>query len=159
VVSGEAELRAYREKDLDAIYELDQLCFSKEFRFDRESMRAFVEAKGAVAVIAEATGGEIAGFVIVQMERLGGIVLGYVVTLDVAEKRRRTGLARMLLLEAEKRAAVAGALWMELHVFTGNEGAIRFYERSGYARVGVRRRFYGRAGLDAFVYRKELEVS
>jgi [ribosomal protein S18]-alanine N-acetyltransferase len=159
MVSGEGELRAYREGDLDAIYRLDQLCFSNEFRFGRESMRAFAEAKGAVTLIAETTGGEIPGFVIVQIERRGDSVLGYVVTLDVAEKYRRKGLARTLLLEAEKRAAVAGALWMELHVFTGNEAAIRFYERSGYARVELRRRFYGGAGLDAFVYRKELEVS
>jgi len=159
MVSAEAELRTYRERDLDAIYRLDQLCFSNEFRFGRESMRTFAEAKDAVTLIAEAMGGEIVGFVIVQIERRGDIVLGYVVTLDVAEKCRKRGLAQMLLLEAEKRAAVAGALWMELHVFTGNEGAIRFYERSGYARVGVRRRFYGGAGLDAFVYRKELEVS
>jgi [ribosomal protein S18]-alanine N-acetyltransferase len=159
MVSGEGELRAYREGDLDAIYRLDQLCFSNEFRFGRESMRAFAEAKGAVTLIAETTGGEIPGFVIVQIERRGDSVLGYVVTLDVAEKYRRKGLARTLLLEAERRATVAGALWMELHVFTGNEAAIRFYERSGYARVELRRRFYGGAGLDAFVYRKELEVS
>jgi ribosomal-protein-alanine N-acetyltransferase len=65
----------------------------------------------------------------------------------------------MLLLEAEVRAVAAGGLWMELHVFTGNEGAIRFYERSGYTRIELKPRFYGGAGLDAFVYRKELEVS
>jgi ribosomal-protein-alanine N-acetyltransferase len=156
VVSGEVELRVYRKQDLDAIYRLDQLCFSNEFRFGRESMRAFAEADDAVTLIAEATGGEIAGFVIVQVERRGDIVLGYVVTLDVAEKRRRRGLAQMLLLEAERRAAATGALWMELHVFTGNEEAILFYERSGYTRIELRRRFYGGAGLDAFVYRKEL---
>jgi [ribosomal protein S18]-alanine N-acetyltransferase len=156
---SESELRAYREGDLDAIYRLDQVCFSSEFRFNRESMRAFAEAKGAVTLIKDESGGEIAGFVIVQIERRGGIAVGYVVTLDVAEKCRRRGLARTLLLAAEKRAVAAGALWMKLHVFTGNEGAIRFYEHSGYARVGVSRRFYGEAGLDAFIYRKELEVS
>lgn len=158
-MSGEVELRVYRKQDLDTIYRLDQLCFSNEFRFGRESMRAFAEAKDAVTLIAETTGGEIAGFVIVQVERRGEIVLGYVVTLDVAERCRRRGLAQTLLLEAERRAAFAGALWMELHVFTGNEGAIRFYERSGYAQIGLRRRFYGGAGLDALVYRKELDVS
>jgi len=159
VVSVEAELRGYLKRDLDAIYRLDQLCFSNEFRFGRESMRAFAEADDAVTLIAETEGGEIAGFVIVQVERRGDIARGYVVTLDVAEKCRRRGLAQTLLHEAENRAAAAGALWMELHVFTGNEGAIRFYERSGYARTELKRRFYGGAGLDAFVYRKELEVS
>ncbi|WP_353067263.1 N-acetyltransferase [Tunturibacter psychrotolerans] len=158
-MSAEAELRGYLKGDLDAIYRLDQLCFSSEFRFGRESMRAFAEADDAVTLIAETTGGEIAGFVIVQVERSWNIVRGYVVTLDVAEKRRRRGLAQTLLQEAERRAATAGALWMELHVFTGNEGAIRFYERSGYARTELKRRFYGGAGLDAFAYRKELGLS
>jgi ribosomal-protein-alanine N-acetyltransferase len=158
-MSAEAQLRGYLKGDLDAIYRLDQLCFSNEFRFGRETMRAFAEADDAVTSIAETAGGEIAGFVIVQVERRGDIARGYVVTLDVAEKCRRRGLARTLLLEAERRAAAAGALWMELHVFTGNEGAIRFYERSGYARTELKCRFYGGAGLDAFVYRKELKVS
>lgn len=158
-MSVEVELRVYRKQDLDAIHRLDQLCFSNEFRFGRESMRAFAEAHDAVTLIAEASGGEIVGFVIVQIERRGDIIHGYVVTLDVAEKRRRRGLAQMLMLEAERRAVAAGALWMELHVFTGNEGAIRFYERSGYTQIELKRRFYGGAGLDAFVYRKELEVS
>lgn len=159
MLSVEAELRGYLKGDLDAIYRLDQLCFSNEFRFGRESMRAFAEADDAVTLIAETTGGEIAGFVIVQVERRGDNVRGYVVTLDVAEKCRRRGLAQMLLQETEKRAAAAGALWMELHVFTGNIEAIRFYERSGYTRIELKRRFYGGAGLDAFVYRKELVVS
>jgi ribosomal-protein-alanine N-acetyltransferase len=159
VLSVEAELRGYLKGDLDAIYRLDQLCFSNEFRFGRESMRTFAEADDAVTLIAETTGGEIAGFVIVQIERRGDNVRGYVVTLDVAEKCRRRGLAQMLLQETEKRAAAAGALWMELHVFTGNKEAIRFYERSGYTRIELKRRFYGGAGLDAFVYRKELVAS
>jgi ribosomal protein S18 acetylase RimI-like enzyme len=45
---------------------------------------------------------------------------------------------------------------MQLHVFTGNVGAVCFYERLGYRRLRVERRFYGAAGLDAFVYGKEL---
>ena len=34
--------------------------------------------------------------------------------------------------------------------------AIRFYERLGYERIAERLGFYGKAGLDAFVYRKKL---
>jgi ribosomal-protein-alanine N-acetyltransferase len=65
-------------------------------------------------------------------------------------------LAQRLMKESEASAMAAGARWMQLHVFTGNEGAIRFYERLGYGRIRVRRGFYGAAGLDAFVYGKEL---
>ena len=147
-------LRNYRPSDLEAIFRLDEVCFSAEFRFDREAMLAFAEARNAIAVVAEAGGGEVVGFVIVHLEGAATNQRGYVVTLDIAEGHRRIGLAGRLMREVEARASAAGARWMELHVFTGNEGAIRFYERLGYVRVGVRRRFYGASGLDAFVYRK-----
>jgi ribosomal-protein-alanine N-acetyltransferase len=154
----EVELRRYRVDDLEAIFGLDALCFSEQFRFDRDSMRAFAQAQNAETIVAEGAEGEVVGFVIAHMERRAGAVLGYVVTLDVAERCRRKGLAKRLMQEAEIRAAAEGAEWMELHVFTGNERAIRFYERFGYVRIGLNRRFYGKAGLDAFRYRKSLSA-
>ncbi len=77
-------------------------------------------------------------------------------TLDVEAEYRGRGVARRLMEQAEARVAASGALSMELHVFTRNEGAIRFYERLGYERIAERLGFYGKAGLDAFVYRKKL---
>ena len=61
------------------------------------------------------------------------------------------------MLEAEARVFAQGARWMDLHVFTGNAQAIRFYERLGYQPVGELRDFYGKAGLDAFECRKYLQ--
>jgi len=155
---AEIVLRDYRESDLEAIYRLDQDCFAAAFRFDRKSMREFAEARNAICLIAERSGGEIAGFVIVHLDLETTGLQGYVITLDVAEGYRRKGVASRLMLGAEGRAGAAGAQQMELHVFTGNEAAIRFYERMGYSRLGVRRRFYRADGLDAFLYRKELAV-
>jgi ribosomal-protein-alanine N-acetyltransferase len=143
-------LREYRAQDLEAMYALDLVCFDPAFRFSRRAMRRFAEARGATTVVAEAEG-ELVGFCIVQMEER----VGYVVTLDVAPVWRRRGLARRLMAESEARAAAAGALAMELHAFTGNEGAMRFYEGIGYGRVGRVEGFYGR-GLDALVYAKRL---
>jgi [ribosomal protein S18]-alanine N-acetyltransferase len=154
-MSPEILFRDYRRADLEAMFLLDETCFAKEFRFDRRSMRLFAEEKGAVVRIAEKSDGEMVGFVIGHVERFAADWRGYVVTLDVAERYRKQGVARGLMLEAETSAATR-ARRMELHVFVGNEGAIRFYERMGYVRVGVRPGFYGEAGLDAFVYRKEL---
>ena len=153
---NEISLRNYRGLDIEAMFRLDVACFAPEFRFDRESMRVFAEERDAIALVAEKMDGELTGFVIIHVERVAAGRRGYVVTLDVAETWRRRGLARLLMREAEMRAVAAGARWMELHVFTGNESAIRFYERLGYERIAMRRRFYGAAGLDAFVYRKEL---
>ncbi len=155
---AEIVLRDYRDTDLEAIYSLDEDCFVVAFRFDRESMREFAEARNAICLIAERGGGGLAGFVIVHLDAMAAGLRGYVVTLDVAEGVRREGVASKLMVEAERRARVVGALQMELHVFTGNEGAIRLYERMGYSRLAVRRRFYRTSGLDAFLYHKELAV-
>jgi ribosomal-protein-alanine N-acetyltransferase len=156
---AEASLREYREDDLEAMFHLDEACFAAEFRFDRRSMRVFAEERGSISLIAEDAVGELIGFVIVHVERAGAGWRGYVVTLDVAEECRRLGLAARMLRAAEVGVFAAGARWMELHVFTGNEGAIRFYERMGYQRIAVRQKFYGKAGLDAFAYRKDLADS
>jgi ribosomal-protein-alanine N-acetyltransferase len=136
---------------------LDVMCFSEPFRFDRASMRRFAERRKAITLIAEGEGEEICGFVIVQLERDRSELLAYVVTLDVALVFRRRGVAARLMREAERRAGAAGACRVELHVFSGNEGAVRFYERLGYELAGEQPGFYGRVGLDALVYRKTLD--
>jgi ribosomal-protein-alanine N-acetyltransferase len=153
---NKVELRRFRVDDLEAIFRLDELCFSEQFRFDRESMRKFAEARGAITLIAENVSGELAGFAITHVEKMAIGKRAYVVTLDVAFEDRRTGVAGRLMEETERLAALAGAVWIELHVFVENEGAVRFYEGRGYRRVGTRAGFYGRR-LDAWVYRKDLE--
>jgi ribosomal-protein-alanine N-acetyltransferase len=145
-----ATLRDYRLGDWQPMHALDLLCFEPVFRFSRGAMRAFAEAPGAVTVLAEAQG-ELAGFCVAQLKDS----TGYVVTLDVAPASRRRGLARCLMAEVESRLHSAGAVQMELHVFTGNEGAIRFYESIGYARAGEAMDFYA-PGLHALLYRKQL---
>jgi ribosomal-protein-alanine N-acetyltransferase len=145
-----AMLRSYRLGDWQAMHALDLVCFEPVFRFSRGAMRGFAEAPGAVTVLAEAEG-KLAGFCIVQLEDR----TGYIVTLDVVPAWRRRGLARRLMAELESRLHSAGAAQMQLHVFTGNADAIRFYESIGYARVGTVENFY-KQSLNALVYRKQL---
>jgi ribosomal-protein-alanine N-acetyltransferase len=151
----EVVLREYRGADLNEIVELDESCFAEEFRFDRRSMKDYAEARDAISLIAEKDG-RIVGFVIVHVDQTAAGWRGYVVTLDVAAEFRRMGQAARMMQAAERMAVSVGVQQMELHVFTENEAAIRFYERMGYERVKRLQRFYGAAGLDAFVYRKTL---
>ncbi|HEY6412102.1 MAG TPA: N-acetyltransferase [Edaphobacter sp.] len=160
VVSGMARakkvvLRGYHVGDLDKIVRLDERCFDEEFRFDRRSMKAYVEARNSVSLIAEKDD-EMVGFVIVHIDRVAMCRRGYVVTLDVAAECRRSGLAGRMMQAVEMLAEADGAQRMELHVFTENDAAIRFYEWLGYERVARLRRFYGAEGRDAFEYRKAL---
>ena len=156
--SDEVVLREYLEDDLDKIVQLDERCFGEEFRFDRGSMKAYAEARNAVSLIAEKDG-KMMGFVIVHIDRVAMGRRGYVVTLDVAMEYRRRGLAGRMIQAVEMLAETNGAQRMELHVFTENAAAIRFYEQRGYERIARVRRFYGAEGMDAFEYRKRLAGS
>jgi len=163
-------LRDYRpspeNRDADAMYALDLQCFDPPFRFSRRAMRSFAETPGAITLLAESLPADsdpsqaaqpaplLAGFCIVHVEDR----TAYIVTLDVAPAFRRHGLARRLMAEVEARARAARAAQMTLHVFTGNTGAMQFYESLGYNRTGRTENFYGR-GLHALVYSKRLEAS
>jgi ribosomal-protein-alanine N-acetyltransferase len=150
-------LREYRARDLEALCRLDESCFPPEFRFDQETMRRLVGYRRSIVVVAEGDEG-LCGFVIVHIEGSGTALGGYVVTLDVAEGSRRSGLAGRLMEEVTKQSLAAGAVWMGLHVFADNGGAIAFYERAGYVRGELIPGFYGKSEsgseMDAWVYRR-----
>ncbi|WP_169746984.1 GNAT family N-acetyltransferase [Edaphobacter aggregans] len=148
-------LRRYERRDLESIVALDAECFAPPFRFSREAMRRFAEAENAWAVIAEA-GDALAGFCIVHIEPAEAVEVGYVVTIDVGEGFRRRGLGERMLAEGEAWVRASGGVGMMLHVYVKNAGAVRFYERLGYRRVGGQKGFYG-PGVDAAMYWKEFE--
>ena len=147
-------LRGYQADDLDAMYALDVVCFERPFRFTRGAMRRFAEAKKARVTIAEENHA-LAGFVILHMEEAEEGRIGYIITLDVAPEQRRRGIAKLLMSEAERLAREAGCAALVLHVFTGNEGAIRFYASIGFVRSHREEEFYG-VGMDAWVFHKRL---
>ncbi|SEG36064.1 ribosomal-protein-alanine N-acetyltransferase [Bryocella elongata] len=148
-------LRGFCAQDLDAIHALDVVCFEEPFRFSKAMVKDSVEASGASVVVAEHKG-RIIGFAVLQVERLNRTKVGYVVTLDVEPALRRHGIARRMMLRLEEEAMAAHCAAMLLHVYVGNEGAIGFYESLGFSRVDVARSFYS-SGLDAWIYRKQLD--
>jgi len=150
----EVTLRNGTPADIDAMYALDLLCFDKPFRFDLRSMRKYATHPEAIVLIAELDG-EMRGFIVVNPSRRKALHSAYVTTLDVHPDFRRQGIARALLVEAERRVAASGAVTMQLHVFTGNVDAIRFYESAGYEQLLLTEDFYS-PGLDALAYTKLL---
>ena len=147
-------LRPYRANDLDAMHALDVECFDKPFRFSRSAMRRFAEAKKARVVIAEENE-TLVGFVILDIEDTEEERLGYIVTLDVSPEHRRMGLAGQLMQIAERESIREGCAAVVLHVFTGNEPAMRFYVGRGFVQSHRESDFYGR-GIDAWVFHKLL---
>ena len=151
--TADIALRKYERRDLEAIVALDAECFAPPFRFSRAAMQRFAEAENAWSVVAEAEG-ELSGFCIVHLEVAETVDVGYVVTIDVAEGFRRKGIGERMLAEGEAWVRRSGGVGMMLHVFVKNAGAVRFYERLGYRRVGGQRGFYG-PGIDAAMYWRE----
>lgn len=82
-----------------------------------------------------------------------------VLTIGVAPKARRKGVAKALLAVGLEAALSRGARECFLEVAVDNPGAIRLYESLGFRRKGVRRGYYdrGQEGLtDAAVMRLDL---
>src|ERR1700679_1108745 len=129
------KLRPYREADLEAMFALDMRCFERPFRFRLEDIQRFASEPGAVTLVAEDQD-KLAGFFIA--EPVGDAV--YIVTLDVSPDHQRRGLGRELLGRAER--SFPAAQRCVLHVFVGNETAIRFYEANEYRRTGEAKSFY-----------------
>lgn len=151
-------LRPYRTSDLPALYLLDKVCFEPPFRFSRETMRRFAEAKNAIVRLAceqldPGDSERVTGFCIVHLERGRSDIVGYVVTLDVEPAYRRQGIGPKLMHSVEVLARDAGAAAMTLHVWSGNRSAIQLYERLGYVYLRTANDFYG-PDFDALVYRK-----
>ena len=138
--------------DVPAMYALDVICFEEPFRFSLRAMRRFALTPGASVWVAEVEGA-LAGFVIVEAEGEAG----YVVTLDVAPKQRRLGVAGELMRLAQDGLASAGVKSLALHVYVGNSAAVRFYEKLGFSFKANEAGFYG-AGLDAHVYGRALAL-
>lgn len=146
--------RNYSSNDLEAMVALDASCFTLPFQFSHESMRRFAEADNAWVLLAE-DGEGLAGFCIVHREQSVGPPIGYVVTIDVAERWRSQGIGGRMLSDAEAWVRSWKCVGMMLHVFVKNERALQFYDRMRYRRVGLQKSFYG-PGLDAAMYWKDL---
>lgn len=151
-------IRQYRKDDIDTLYDLDVRCFPVPFRFSREQIRYLAESAGAVVLLAcQIGGGEeaILGFCIATLEGPAKVQVGYIATLDVAPAHRLQGIGRALINSVTEALATKTNLLL-LHVFTGNTGAVRLYERLSFTRIRLERGFYG-PGLDAWVYQKQLK--
>jgi ribosomal protein S18 acetylase RimI-like enzyme len=102
-------------------------------------------------VLAAEVRGELAGFVWF-LERGTFYASGYVRLIVVAAGQTGGGVGAALMAEAE-RVVFAKSRDLFLLVNTDNLSAQRFYERLGYARVGLLEG-YAAPGVDEFIYRK-----
>ncbi|MDX9997973.1 MAG: N-acetyltransferase [Phenylobacterium sp.] len=87
---------------------------------------------------------------------------GEILTLAVDPRRRRKGIARLLVEAASGLAKTAGAEALFLEVAHDNDAAIALYRGAGFEEVGRRPGYYGRGGgqrADALVMRRDLNTA
>jgi ribosomal-protein-alanine N-acetyltransferase len=146
----EPTVRPFERRDLPAVVAIEAASFPSPWvaeQFDQELATAW-----STILVAEAAGGAVAGFLVYW------IVADELQILDVATDPalRRSGIARGLLVEAERRAQAREVALLTLEVRRSNLAALALYLGLGFERAGVRRRYYEEDGEDAIVLHKAL---
>ncbi|HXM93636.1 MAG TPA: N-acetyltransferase [Candidatus Dormibacteraeota bacterium] len=143
-------LRSYEPHDFAALHRLDQSCFPRGISYSKTTLHYFLRLASADCVVA-ADGDKIAGFIVSEENP----PLAHIITLDVSEKHRRSGVGTALLVKLESNLAARGVRTILLETAIDNAAAVAFWQRHGYGIQAVLKRYYlGR--LDAYEMRKIL---
>lgn len=145
-------LRAYQQEDFERLFEIDQACYEPAVAYSRRELRNYLRFPGAECVVAESESGMV-GFCLTarQGER------GHIITIDVLEASRRSGVGATLLAEVESGLARNGVREVGLETATDNDSAIAFWKKHGYRTVGVWKGYYP-GGRDAYAMVKTLSL-
>ena len=149
-------VRAYRSSDLDALFQLDQLCFAPGVAYSRAEIAGYLrrlDSKAWVVESAAPPGREIAGFVIASCDRRRQ---GHIITLDVAPAWRRRAVGSMLMETAENWVRRKGGTAIFLETAEDNLTAQAFYLQRGFRRLHRIEDYYGN-GEAALVFGKEMQ--
>lgn len=144
-------VRDFKPDDFELLWRMDQECFAPGIAYSKQELRAYIRNRGSFTLVAaepEATKPQ--GFIVVQ----GGSV-GHVITIDVSEGARRSGVGSLLLKSAEERLRAEGSHAVGLETAVDNLTALKFYKRHGYAVIRTWPRYYSN-GVDALVLKKGL---
>jgi ribosomal-protein-alanine N-acetyltransferase len=122
------KIRNFQGEDLEALWEIDRICFPKDIAFSRAELIFYLNHSKSIARVAEGLG-RILGFVLARVE---SPVSAHVITLDVVPdaRQRRIGFALMNTLHREFERLNIGLAVLE--VGTSNVAAQRLYEKLQY---------------------------
>jgi [ribosomal protein S18]-alanine N-acetyltransferase len=146
-------IRDAKPEDFEILWSMDQECFAPGIAYSREELKVYMRRRGAFTLLAVGDDGAIAGFIVVH-----GGPAGHVITIDVIEAVRRSGVGSKLLQAAEERLRGTGSRAVGLETAVDNLSALSFYKRHGYSVIKTWPRYYSN-GVDALVLKKELTPS
>jgi ribosomal-protein-alanine N-acetyltransferase len=161
-VRSKIEIRRMRADDLDEVMVIERAAFRhpwsielfrRELEHDWSTILVSVEPPSPLAMPGKGAAERVLGFIIFWLVHDEVHILN----VAVAPEHRRRGIARTLMIEAEKRAHAASAALMTLEVRRSNQAALDLYREFDYRAVGVRPNYYVDEGEDAIVMVKELK--
>jgi [ribosomal protein S18]-alanine N-acetyltransferase len=152
-------IREFRREDFDPLWEIDQKCFPPGISYSQVELLAYMRRPRSFTLVAEGAGNDPTsgqeagpvGFIVAE----AGRTRGHIITIDVLEPIRRSGLGTKLLTSAEERLREMGCTSVLLETAVDNESALAFYKRKGYFLAKTLPRYYS-TGVDAFVLKKDL---
>jgi [ribosomal protein S18]-alanine N-acetyltransferase len=167
--SVEFALRDFRHEEFEALWQIDQQCFSPGISYSRLELATYLQRTGAFALVADAFGaGESAapggpvknepsaaatvGFIVAEAGSRGA---GHIITIDVLPQARGAGIGSQLLRVAEERLRAAHCHAVVLETAVDNRTALSFYKRHEYNIVKTLQGYYSN-GVDALVLKKDL---
>lgn len=148
-----ATVRQFRPEDADAVMALAAQA-PEAANWSKESYLKFGCEPGSLALVLEADG-QIAGFLLGRLASDQAELLN----LAVIATQRRQGAGTILLGKAIQEWRPRGAKSVYLEVRESNTGAIAFYERHGFTKMGLRKGYYRAPDESALTMVKKLTAS
>ena len=131
--------------DLDAVQEVERASFpvpwpANAFRHE------LTQNKNARYIVAR-EGDRVVGYAGLWLS----LDEAHITTFAVLPEYRRRRIGERMLLSIFERAQKLGAEWLTLEVRASNLAAQKLYEKYGFRRAGVRRRYYSDNNEDAII--------
>ncbi len=128
-------LREMLVEDLDQVMEIETALFSPPWT--KEGFFTYLTRKDAMFLVVEEKEKIIAycGLLMVLDE-------GDITNVAVHPNRQREGIGHFLMDSLIRLAEQQGITMIHLEVRVGNDTAIRLYERMGFTRDGIRKKYY-----------------
>jgi len=137
-------------RDLNQVFEIDQLCFKPELAFPKSFVRFLLSSPDCLGLGIKEEG-KLIGFVIAQAENLNRVRL---ITLDVREEYRRRKIGEKLLEYLHQFLKAKGFSQIVLETAVDNGPAIKLYQKMGYEPVRIKKGYYP-DGMDAILMEKK----
>ncbi|WP_394360542.1 ribosomal protein S18-alanine N-acetyltransferase [Amycolatopsis sp. SB7-3] len=142
-------LEPLRRKDIPRCVEIEKILFPGDSPWTAYAFHAELDAGGHYLVARPDETDEVIGYAGLAVVGRRGDYEASIHTIGVDPAHQRQGIGTILLKALLGRAdELAAPVFLEVR--TDNDAAITLYERHGFERVGLRKRYYQPSGADAY---------